>query len=249
MVTLNGVEIKPTIFPDKTSQVWKLPEGLIKEENTIKWRFEFEAELIHLAQLMDLIAVTTGFRSKTNLYMPYLPYARQDKEVSNTSTFALRTFSWLLNKLGFRNVSVFDSHSEVPVINGFKNILPLNEIYTARVAVYPDAVAFPDIGACNRYELCVPMSTPRVFGEKKRNPLTGVIEEYELHGDVKDKAVLIIDDICDGGATFIHLANGLYANGAKEVHLYVSHGIFSKGLQVLRDAGIKRIFTKDGEVK
>jgi len=58
---------------------------------------------------------------------------------------------------------------------------------------------------------------------------------------------MIVDDICDGGATFILLAKELYAAGAKEVNLFVTHGIFSKGLIPLYEAGIKRIFTQDGE--
>ena len=67
--------------------------------------------------------------------------------------------------------------------------------------------------------------------------------------DIKDQTILIVDDLCDGGMTFIKSAERLYELEAKEVHLYVSHGIFSKGLKPLTDSGIKRIFTKDGEVK
>ena len=58
----------------------------------------------------------------------------------------------------------------------------------------------------------------------------------------------MVDDLCDGGATFILLAKELLSKGAKEVHLFVSHGIFSRGLGVLFDAGIKRVFVKDGEM-
>jgi ribose-phosphate pyrophosphokinase len=56
---------------------------------------------------------------------------------------------------------------------------------------------------------------------------------------------MICDDIADGGKTFIELAKSL--NGiVKDINLYVSHGIFSKGLKVLHDAGISKIFTKEG---
>ena len=57
-----------------------------------------------------------------------------------------------------------------------------------------------------------------------------------------------MDDICDGGATFTLLGYALQAMGVTEIHLYVSHGLFTKGTQVLREAGIKRIFTKVGEI-
>jgi len=59
--------------------------------------------------------------------------------------------------------------------------------------------------------------------------------------------VLIVDDICDGGMTFKLLARDLLAAGAKEVHPYVTHGIFSKGLDTLKESGIGRFFTYKGE--
>ena len=65
--------------------------------------------------------------------------------------------------------------------------------------------------------------------------------------DIQNKTILIIDDICDGGMTFKLTAERLKELGAKEVHLYVTHGIFSKGLETLRESGIDRIFTRKGE--
>lgn len=67
---------------------------------------------------------------------------------------------------------------------------------------------------------------------KARNVQTGEITGTEVYGDVKDKVVLIIDDICDGGRTFIELGKVLKERGASKVILYVTHGIFSQGKQV-----------------
>jgi ribose-phosphate pyrophosphokinase len=46
--------------------------------------------------------------------------------------------------------------------------------------------------------------------------------------------LIILDDICDGGQTFVELAKHLKAQGAKAIYLYITHGIFSKGLSVLK---------------
>ena len=54
----------------------------------------------------------------------------------------------------------------------------------------------------------------------------------EVFGDVTGKSVLIADDICDGGRTFIELAKVLKERGAAHIHLHVTHGIFSKGKAV-----------------
>ena len=67
---------------------------------------------------------------------------------------------------------------------------------------------------------------------KCRDVSTGNIQGIDIvSGDVKDKDILIIDDICDGGMTFISAAEELKYNGAKSVSLYVTHGIFSKGVR------------------
>ena len=86
-----------------------------------------------------------------------------------------------------------------------------------------------------------------MYGEKVRDQLTGNIVRYKIVGEPVGKNVLIIDDICDGGMTFKLLAKDLLAAGAKSVVLFVTHGLFSKGLQTLKDSGIQRIYAQDGE--
>ena len=86
-----------------------------------------------------------------------------------------------------------------------------------------------------------------LIGEKVRDQSTGRITHYSINGDVKDKNILIVDDICDGGMTFRILSKSLVDRGSKSNNLYVSHGIFSQGLDVLRNDGINRIFTINGE--
>lgn len=246
MIFLNGREIKPTIFPDKTSQVWKINTSIIREgANWIKWQFENEAEFFHVAQLADLV---TEFSGNINLYLTYLPYARQDKPVSNENTFALHTFANLLNSLWFTKIVCDDPHSFVAqdLIKNFEPTYPVVEVLNFFTKTRSDILCFPDAGARNKYAPLFP-EINHIHGEKVREQSTGQIVNYKLIGDAKDKTVLIVDDICDGGMTFVSLATHLRANGANEINLFVSHGIFSKGTQILRESGIRRIFTKQGE--
>ena len=73
------------------------------------------------------------------------------------------------------------------------------------------------------------------FCKKKRCTETGAITETELDETInyKGKTILIVDDICDGGATFVQLASKLKEQGAESVSLFVTHMIASKGLQAL----------------
>lgn len=249
MISINGVEIKPTLFPDKTSQVWNLPEELLtslyKEGMcTIKWEFENEAEFLHLAQLKTLLDTRCQY---ITLNMPYLPYARQDKWVDNKTTFALATFAKLLNVLDFTEVHVLDAHNNLRA-NAILNLVddsPKKFIENVLKETGAGLLLFPDAGAKLRYEAYAIEDS--IYADKKRNQTTGFIEEVKIVGNVKGRKVLIVDDICDGGKTFELVAAAALDAGAVEVYLYVTHGIFSKGVQVLFDAGIKRVFTYKGE--
>lgn len=249
MIRLNNYIITPTIFPDKTSQVWKLPKELSVEYNKIIWDFENEAEFIHIAQLCDLLTGT-----HIELQIPYFPYARQDKDVSNTSTFALRTFCRILDALPVNLVKTYDLHSNVA-----KQILkkPLivesadQRIKDVMEETCTELVVFPDAGAKTRYGV-VAGKTHVVYFTKIRNQLTGEITGMSSDNDEifkKVNNILIVDDLCDGGATFTHIAKYI-KNITKypEINLYTSHGLYTKGTQILKDNGINRIFNRLGEV-
>lgn len=250
MITLNGQPLSVTIFPDNTSQVWKLPQSTFESNKAhVTWEYRTEAECMQLFQLLDLLE-TKGIR--TYLTMTYLPYARQDKPISNESTFALNTFWKLFNTFNYvEELIVHDPHN-------FDAVRPRCKVRALYPAAQVERIAqemggdtifcYPDAGALKKYSEVYKLSfRDHVYGEKVRDQLTGNILSYKLVGDVAGKNVLIVDDICDGGMTFKMLAKDLLAAGAKEVNLFVTHGIFSKGVRTLLESGIKRVFTQDGE--
>lgn len=253
MILLNEYTIKPTIFPDGTSQVWKIPPKALepKYDHKVEWIFENEAEFLHLAQLKILLDEINP--SKTiQLYLPYLPYGRQDKIISNSTTFALCAFSYLLNALDFDAVTCMDPHSAMPssCITNFYPIYPLAMVQNAFNITKSDLVCYPDKGALTKYSGFKDKiyDFPNIYAEKIRDQSTGTILSMEVKGGICGRSILIVDDICDGGMTFIMLTKRLLELGAREVNLFVSHGIFSKGLEPLLEAGIKRIFTKEREI-
>lgn len=98
------------------------------------------------------------------------------------------------------------------------------------------AVVSPDAGAEKKAKEVGKQVKADVFAASKvRDTMTGQIISTEIRGDVKGRNLIIIDDICDGGATFTELAKKLKEKGANDIYLYVTHGIFSKGLDVLKE--------------
>lgn len=246
MICLNNEPINVTKFPDGTSQVWHLPNlpKRLRKTARVTWAFNNESEFMHLAQLKHLLDY---HYKEVKLDISFLPYGRQDKEVSNEQTFGIRTFANLLNSLDFTEITIFDPHSEVAtdlIINSIA-VYPTKYVKYLFKTIKIDKICFPDYGAFVKYNPIYDF--PFILAVKDRDQATGIIKSLEFTGDVKDKNLLIVDDICDGGGTFIALAQKLLEAGAKEVNLFVSHGLFTKGVKVLRDAGIKRVFTPSGE--
>lgn len=247
MIYINGNPLNSTLFPDNTTQVWKVPALDISDVNYIhiRWEFHHEGEFMELAQLKTLL---DSYNYSSSLRIVYLPYGRQDKEVNNKATFALHTFAKLLNSLKFEEVIIHDPHSSkaLELIDNSRAVYPIKELHLIQEEVRCDIVCYPDKGAVVKYGPL--LNYLYIYGDKVRNQSTGVVESYSIIGSCTNLKVLIVDDICDGGATFVKLAELLLSSGAKEVNLFVSHGIFSKGLKPLKAAGINRVFTPLGEV-
>lgn len=240
----NGQEVPftTTIFPDGTSQVWKLDKDKFDTDgdNYILWLFESEAELFHVCQLAHLCYEVLD--SSIDLVCPYLPYGRQDKEVHNEKSFALKTFKEVLYHAGICRIETFDAHSKTDMVYEDRHTLLSVEEFHKAILVHKDVICYPDKGAANRYGT---YGKPVVYCEKVRDQLTGEILGLKVVSDtdLTGKNVIIIDDICDGGMTFIKVAEALKPFKPRQIDLAVSHGLFSKGEQVLKDAGISYIYT------
>jgi len=245
---IDGQECKftTTIFPDGTSQVWKIQQPTSNldidiDKIKILWLFENEGELMHVCQLASLVKEEYG-QEYTDLIVPYLPYGRQDKSVANDASFALNTFKDILYDRGICRIETFDAHSDTGMIYSTSPTKFHKAIFNH------DVVCFPDKGAAVRYGTADGFgNSPVIFCEKVRNQQTGEITGLKVNGATPDllfnKRVLIVDDICDGGMTFIKVAEALKTFNPLQIDLAVSHGLFSKGERVLKDAGISNIFT------
>lgn len=177
--------------------------------------------------------------SKT-LHIPYMPYARQDRVCAEGESLSLKVAADFINSLHFNEVVVTDPHSDVTaaLLNNVR-VMSLVEVFQDRmmpVSKWKDTVLIsPDAGASKKVlKLANFLNTRMVQAEKIRNPLNGQITGTVVHSNgLGDSPVLVVDDICDGGRTFIELAKPLSETTTGKLNLYVTHGIFSKGLTEL----------------
>jgi ribose-phosphate pyrophosphokinase len=181
-----------------------------------------------------------------SLYLPYYPFARQDRIMVSGEPASLKVFANLLNECKFYAVHVLDPHSEVTSaltnnISIISNEQFFHYAYSDILAITSNdkskiVLVSPDAGAEKKiYSTAKILSIENiVLAVKKRNVLTGSIEMTNFIGNVENKICIIQDDIIDGGATFIELAKKLKERGASLVYLIVSHGIFSRGFDCLK---------------
>lgn len=196
-----------------------------------------------MAVVMAKDALDEIFRFYPNtpieLYSLYVPYARQDRYCEQGEAFGVRTFARLLNSLNFSRVVVADPHSEVtPAVINNLQIMPQHEIafYMLGWKLRMDnfELVSPDGGALKKiFKLGTQMNLKVHCADKIRDTATGDIIRTDISvQDFGGANLMIVDDICDGGRTFIELAKVLRDRNAGRIELFVTHGIFSKGVDV-----------------
>ena len=221
-------------------------------------RTEIHADLFSSDDTMSLFMIVDAVRqinpaTKITLTIPYFPYARQDRVCNEGESLSVKVMAGLINQLACAQVVVYDPHSDVtPALIDRCKVVSMSEIVSKSslanfIKINNLSLVFPDAGAEKKTRnlgkqlnsIGVPVEV--VGASKVRETATGKITATEIHGEVKGKNLLVVDDICDGGQTFISLAQVLKEKGAGDVYLYVTHGIFSKGVQVLADH-FKKVF-------
>jgi len=204
-----------------------------------------------LAQVVEAVRHCCDVRF-SHLELPWLPYARQDRHMQPGDSFALKVFARQLNQLGFDKVWVLDPHSEAAaaidnlVVIPQERCLLQSETLAAALRSGELQLVAPDAGALKKIHAVAQAVGAQEFATltKQRNVATGELTGFRLvEGNVKGSAVLIVDDLCDAGGTFIGSAQVLREAGARSVSLYVTHGVFSKGVENLLNHGIDRIYT------
>lgn len=203
----------------------------------------------HLFELAFLVNAIRHINPKIviSLDLPFVPFGRQDRHTEIGAAFSLQVVANLINTLAFYEVNISDPHSEVSlglIKNSFRLYPPLLiDMYESTSHSDKTFIA-PDKGAEGRAAQASKdyRGSTYVVANKTRDPSTGQINGIAIGdlGDTSGKTLIVIDDICDGGRTFIELAKVLPAE-RKRLELWVTHGIFSKGLQPLLKAGYDTI--------
>lgn len=173
------------------------------------------------------------------LFIPYFPAARQDRVMIKGEPLSVKVYADIINGMEFNKVYVFDAHSEVtPALVNNCEVIPNHTFIEAVTKSIGNDVKLisPDGGALKKiYKVSEFLGGVEVVEcSKSRDVKTGRLSGFKVYNDdLQGADCLIVDDICDGGGTFVGLAEELKNKNAGKLYLAVSHGIFNKGFTVL----------------
>ena len=206
--------------------------------------------------LMELLlcidALKRSSAKNITAVIPYFGYARQDRKVVPRTSISAKLVSNLITNAGADRIVTVDLHAgqiqgffDIPVDNLFstpifsrhikKNINKKNLICVA-----------PDVGGVERARALGKMLNIGLAIIDKRRPTPSKSQVMNVIGNVKGKICLIVDDIIDSGGTIINAAKALKERGAKEVHVYVTHGVLSgEAVEKIKKSHIKNLVLTD----
>lgn len=186
--------------------------------------------LMELLLMID--AAKRASAGSINAVVPYFGWARQDRKDKPRVSIAAKLVADLLSAAGVTRVICMDLHADQ--IQGFFDV-PVDHLYASSVFIpYIESlnlenlvIASPDVGGAKRANSYAKFfNVPLILCHKQRAK-ANVVETMTVIGDVKDKNVIIIDDMVDTAGTITKAADLMMENGAKSVRALCSHAIMS----------------------
>ena len=206
--------------------------------------------------LMELLlcidALKRSSAKNITAVIPYFGYARQDRKVVPRTSISAKLVSNLITKAGADRIVTVDLHAGQ--IQGFFDI-PVDNLFStpifarhARKKIKSKKIicVAPDVGGTERARALGKLLNVGLAIVDKRRPKPGQSQVMNVIGDVKNQTCIIVDDIIDSGGTIVNAAKALKARGAKEVYVYITHGVLSgDAVKKIKNSVIKNLVITD----
>lgn len=187
----------------------------------------------NLMEILILIdAVKRASAGRINAVIPYYGYARQDRKAKAREPITAKLVADLLTVAGAERIITMDLHA--PQIQGYFNIpvdhlsgVPILAEYFKDIIGEDTVIVSPDLGGVTRVRNFAHILDLPIAIIEKRRPKANVSEVMNVIGDIKDKNVILVDDIVDTAGTITKAASVLKNFGAKKVYACATHGVLS----------------------
>ncbi|MFH1408290.1 MAG: ribose-phosphate pyrophosphokinase [Nanoarchaeota archaeon] len=208
----------------------------------------------HIMELLIIIdALRRSSAGMIRAVIPWYGYSRQDRQAASREPITAKLVANMLSAAGVDHVLTVDLHSGQT--QGFFDS-PLDHIYALpmlakhikKKELKDMVIVSPDVGGSKKaakFSDCLGLRS-EIAVIHKRRPEHNVAESNVLIGDVKDKHVIIVDDLIDTGGTIVQAVNLCKKQGAKDIYVCATHAVFSHPcIDRLKDLPIKEVIVTD----
>ncbi len=242
------IQTETKIFPDGESKVTlgKIP----KKSVILVVQSTYPPVDTNLLQVLSIISQVRKISSRTFAIIPYMGYARQDKQFLSGEVITMSVVAKMLQSAGAKKVIVVDIHSNT-ALNHFniptENISAVPELanYFKKLNLKNPLVVSPDVGGSSRSKKFASLlKTDFIVLKKHRDRKTGRVSIQTAKVDVQGKDLILVDDIISTGGSIIKAAQFLKKQKCKRVFVACTHGLLVEGAEKkIRKAGVSRIIS------
>ena len=242
------IETETKIFPDGESKITlqKIP----KKSVILVVQSTYPPVDTNLLQALSIISQVRKISSKTFVIMPYMGYARQDKQFLSGEVITMSVVAKMLQSAGAKKVIVVDIHSNT-ALNHFniptENISAIPELakYFKKLNLKNPLVVSPDAGGSSRSKKFASLlKSDFIVLKKHRDRKTGRVNIQTTKADVQGKDLIIVDDMISTGGSVIKAAQFLKKQKCKRVFVACTHGLLvGDAEKKIRKAGVSRIIS------
>lgn len=247
---LNLIPGKVDIKRFSDGEIW------VKFQDNIRGRdvFIVQSTMPPAENLMELLimidAAKRASASRVTAVLPYFGYARQDRKDQPRVAITAKLIANLITTAGADRVITMDLHASQ--IQGFFDI-PFDHLYASPVfsnilkgKIENLVLVSPDIGGIKLARSYAKRLNASLVVIDKRRQKPNEVEAMEIIGDVKDKNVLLVDDLIDTGGTFVSAVKALKSKGAKDIYGAVTHPLLSgEAINKILHCDIKKLYVTD----
>lgn len=242
------VEAKTRVFPDGESKITfgRIPKNSI----VLVVQSTYPPVDTNLLQALSIISQVRKVSSKIYAIIPYMGYARQDRQFLSGEIVTMSIIARMIQAAGAKKVVAVDIHSKT-ALNHFKipkeNVSAIPELakYFKKMKLKNALVVSPDMGGSLRAKKFASLlNTDFITLKKSRNRNTGKVQIHSSKADVRGKDLILVDDIISTGGSIIKAAQFLKRQKCKQLFVACTHGLFVEDAEKkIKKAGVSQIIS------
>ena len=242
------IEAQTKIFPDGESKITF--SSIPKKSIILVVQSTYPPVDTNLLQTLAIISQARKASSKIYAIIPYMGYARQDRQFLSGEVVTMSIVAKMLQAAGAKKVIVVDIHSKT-ALNHFKiptvNVSAIPELakYFKKLKIKKPLVVSPDTGGSSRAKKFASLlNTDFITLKKSRNRNTGKVQIQSSKVDVHGRDLIVIDDIISTGGSIIKATKFLKKQKCKRVFVACTHGLFvGDAERKIKKAGVSKIIS------